>query len=68
MDELLQVLEERIHSIFRRLSDLQKVNGYLEQNKLFLSQENTELQTRHQIAIQHIENMVSHLKSIEGLS
>jgi len=68
MEELLQALEKHIHTVARQLSDLQQLNEKLEQKKQSLLQENNELHKKNATAIQHIENMVTHLKLIEGLS
>jgi uncharacterized protein (TIGR02449 family) len=68
MDDLLTHLEKRIQSFLQKYVHTQDTNQNLQRSKIQLAREKEQLLTKHKSAVVQIENMVSRLKSIEGLS
>jgi len=68
MDELFQQLETRIRMLMERCEQLEHDNFNLKQSKLLLMREKEALAVKNKVVISQIENMISHLKSIESTS
>jgi uncharacterized protein (TIGR02449 family) len=67
MDDLFQHLEKRIHTFLQKYAHTKKVNQDLQHSKVQIAREKEQLLTKHKSAVVQIENMMTHLKSIEGL-
>lgn len=67
MDELIQKIEARIRFLVQEFQYLSQMNAELKQNKRHLSHEKDKMLSKHLSIISQIENMVTRLKSIEGL-
>ncbi|MDR3490518.1 MAG: TIGR02449 family protein [Gammaproteobacteria bacterium] len=65
MDELFCHLEAQIKALILQCESLKQINSKLRQSKSLLIREKEQLLSKHKIAISHIENMVSRLKTIE---
>lgn len=68
MDELFQQIETRIRSLIQKQEQLAKTNDQLKQSKLYLTREKEQLLLNQKSIASSIENMIAHLKSIEGSS
>lgn len=68
MDDLLQHLEKRIQAFLQKYAHTKDTNQNLQRSKIQLAREKEQLITKHKSAVIQIENMVSRLKSIEGIS
>lgn len=68
MDDLFQQIEDRIRLLSKKYTDLKKTNVELVQVKKRMFHENEHLLAKHKDVANLIENTVSKLKSIEGLS
>jgi uncharacterized protein (TIGR02449 family) len=68
MDELFQRLEMRIREFHEKYAYLQHNNRHLKQAESVLLREKEQLLNKHKHAVNHIESMVTRLKSIEGSS
>jgi uncharacterized protein (TIGR02449 family) len=67
MDDLFHHLERRIQAFLQKYIHMQTTNHTLNRNKLELAREKEQLLIKHKNAVGQIENMVTRLKSIEGL-
>jgi len=67
MDDLLQRLEKHIHTFLRQFTLTKEINQLLQRSKVEMAREKEQLLIKHKSAVIQIENMVTHLKSIEGL-
>lgn len=65
MDELFYHLEVKIKALVQQCEFLKQTNSKLRQSKSLLIREKEQLLAKHNIAITHIESMVSRLKTIE---
>jgi uncharacterized protein (TIGR02449 family) len=68
MDDLLQHLEKRIHTFLQKYTHAKETNQHLQRSKIQIAREKEQLLIKHKSAVIQIENMMTHLKSIEGLS
>jgi uncharacterized protein (TIGR02449 family) len=67
MDDLFHQLERRIQAFLQKYVHTKDSNHNLQRSKVQLAREKEQLLIKHKSAIIQIENMVSRLKSIEGL-
>ncbi len=67
MDELLQQLEKRIKTLLQRFEEQQQVTLHLEHKQSTLLREKEMLARKNQMVVAQIENIISHLKSIETM-
>lgn len=67
MDDLLEHLEKRLHTFLQKYAQTKKVNHDLQDTQVQLTHEKNQLLIKHRSAVIQIENMMMHLKSIEGL-
>jgi uncharacterized protein (TIGR02449 family) len=68
MDDLFSHLEKRIHAFLQKYTYAKQVSDTLQRSKIQLAREKEQLLIKHKSAVVQIENMVTRLKSIEGLS
>jgi uncharacterized protein (TIGR02449 family) len=68
MDDLLQHLEKRIHTFLQKYAHTKKMNQDLQLSTVQMAREKEHLLIKQKSAVVQIENMMTHLKSIEGLS
>jgi uncharacterized protein (TIGR02449 family) len=65
MDELFNLLRDKINSLIAQCKSLKEANNHLYQNQFLLTREKEILHAKHKVAISQIENMVFRLKSLE---
>lgn len=66
MDALLKRLETQIRKLVERCEQLEGVHADLRQRALSLEREKDALLTKNRLAVSQIEEMISHLESMES--
>ena len=67
MDDLFNHLEKRLQLFLQNYMHTKKANSQLQSSKIQIAREKELILTKHKSAVIQIENMVTRLKSIEGL-
>jgi uncharacterized protein (TIGR02449 family) len=68
MDELFLDIETSIRRLMEKQSYLKKTNEQLNQSRMSLTREKERLLLKQKNLAKSIEGMITHLKSIEGIS
>lgn len=67
MDDLFNHLEKRLQQFLQKYVHTKKANSQLQTSKIQMAREKEQLLIKHKSAVIQIENMITRLKSIEGL-
>ena len=67
MDDLFNHLEKRLQQFLQKYMYTKKANSQLLTHRIQMAREKEQLILKHKSAVNQIENMVTRLKSIEGL-